>query len=174
MAALRAYLHGAPAARQADPRALVSTLNDLLYESVPAGRFATLFYGVYDIATRTLEYVNAGHLPPVVLRPRDGGWQHERLTAGGLATGLMRGTRYESDRVALEPGALLMTCTDGITEAMDVDGGDWGEDGLLAVLDRCAHRSAHEIVASVLAAADAFAHGAAQHDDMTVAVVRVI
>ena len=174
MAALRAYLHGATARHQADPPALVAMVNDLVYESVPAGRFATLFYGVYELATRTLDYVNAGHLPPVLLRRRDGERRREHLTAGGPAIGLMPGAVYAAGRVVLEPGDLLAAFTDGISEALSAEGDEWGEDRVLALLERSAHCGAREIVETVLAAADEFALGASQYDDMTVAAVRVI
>ncbi len=173
MAALRAYLHGASTALQADPRALVTAVNDLVYQSAPADRFVTLFYGVYDIATRTLEFVNAGHLPPVLCRVRGGG-RRQALTTGGVAIGLMPGAQYECGRVVLAPGDLLLACTDGVSEALNLDGEEWGDERLLATLDRTAHRSAREVVDAVLAAAAAFAGHALQHDDMTVAAVRVM
>jgi serine phosphatase RsbU (regulator of sigma subunit) len=172
MAALRAYLHGATARHQADPRALVTMVNDLVYESVPVGRFATLFYGVYDIATRALEYVNAGHLPPVLLR--ESGCQREHLTVGGPAIGLMPGADYASGQVVLAPGDLLAAFTDGISEALNLDGDEWGEERLLALLENSTCRGAREIVDTVLAAAEEFALGCAQHDDMTVAALRVM
>ena len=174
MAALRAYLHGATARHQADPRALVTMVNDLVYESVPVGRFATLFYGVYDRATRVLEYVNAGHLPPVLVRGCESECRRERLTAGGPAIGLMPGADYASGHVALAPGDLLAAFTDGISEALNLDGDEWGEERLLALIARSTHHGAREIVDTVLGAAEEFALGAAQHDDMTVAALRVM
>ena len=70
MAAIRGYLHGATVERQCNPRDLVSALNAHLHASVPANRFVTFFYGVYDVSTRTLEYVTAGHHPPGDRRAR--------------------------------------------------------------------------------------------------------
>jgi serine phosphatase RsbU (regulator of sigma subunit) len=174
MAALRAYLHGASASHQADPRALVTLVNDLVYESVPAGRFATLFYGVYDLATRTLHYVNAGHLPPVLIRQVRGGRAPERLTMGGVAIGLMPAAQYVTGSVVLAPGDLLVAFTDGISDAVSTSGDEWGDDGALASLEHCAQHSARAIVDIVLAAAEHFARDVAQHDDMTVAAVRVM
>lgn len=174
MAALRAYLHGASPRHQADPRALVTTVNDLVYESVPVGRFATLFYGVYDIQARTLEYVNAGHLPPVLLRRHAGAARREHLATGGVALGLMPGAQYVAGRAVLAPGDLLVAFTDGISEALNADGDEWGDARLLAALEQSAHLGARAVVDAVLAAAEAFAAGASQHDDMTVAAVRVM
>ena len=174
MAALRAYLRGATSQCQADPRALVTMTNDLLYESVPTGRFATLFYGVYDPPSRTLEYVNAGHLPPLLLDSDNGRCRRQRLETGGVAIGLMPGAQYASGRIRLEPGDRLVAFTDGITEALSADGEEWGEDRLIALLETCALSGARGLADAVLAGVEDFAHGTSQYDDMTVAVLRVI
>ena len=100
MAALRGYLHGVTKERQGDARALVDALNRHLHASVPASRFATLFYGVYDLSTRTLDYVNAGHLPPVLLRHDASGVRRYRLDTGGPALGMMPEAQYMSARVS--------------------------------------------------------------------------
>jgi phosphoserine phosphatase RsbU/P len=171
MAALRAYLHGAIAQRLRGPRELMTAINRLIFESVPANRFATFFYGLFDTTTRTLEYVNAGHNAPIVLRPRNGAWQRRRLSASGPAIGLMRSTDYKSRCLALESGDLLVAFTDGITEAMNAHGDEWGEEPLIALLKASHRRSAREIADAVLAGADRFAMGTSQHDDMTLVVV---
>jgi phosphoserine phosphatase RsbU/P len=174
MAALRAYLRGATVQYQTDPRALVTMTNDLLYECVPTGRFATLFYGVYDPASRTLEYVNAGHLPPVLLRSDNGSYRLQRLETGGVATGLMPGAQYASERIHLEPGDRLIIFTDGITEALNADGDEWGEDQLIALLQSHPQSSARALADAVLTRVDDFARGTSQYDDMTVAALRVM
>jgi sigma-B regulation protein RsbU (phosphoserine phosphatase) len=174
MAAIRGYLHGATVERQGNPRDFVTALNRHLHASVPASRFATFFYGVYDVSTRTLDYVTAGHHPPVLIR-RDGhGTQRVRLTAGGLALGMMPDARYESGRVVLERGDVLVVFTDGITEAMSATGEEWGEDRLIDDLEAHEPTSAGAIAERVLGAARDFSRGLPQHDDMTVAVVRVL
>ncbi len=174
MAALRAYLRGATVQHQADPRALVTMTNDLLYESVPTGRFATLFYGVYDPASRTLEYVNAGHLPPMLIRNDNGARRLQRLETGGVATGLMPGAQYASERIRLEPGDRLVAFTDGITEALNADGEEWGEDQLIALLESSPQSDARGLADAVHSGVDDFARGTSQYDDMTVAVLQVM
>ncbi len=172
MAALRAYIHAATAQRRSGPCELMTAINRLIFESLPTNRFATLFYGLYDTTTRTLEYVNAGHNAPIVLRPQHGTWQRRRLDSSGLAIGLMPGTQYESRRLVLESGDLLVAFTDGISEAMNADGDEWGEEHLIALLEVSHLSSAREIADAVLAGADGFAAGTSQHDDMTLVVVR--
>jgi sigma-B regulation protein RsbU (phosphoserine phosphatase) len=174
MAALRGYLHGATVERQHQPRELVSALNRHLHASVPASRFATLFYGVYDVLTRTLDYVTAGHHPPVLIRRgADGGGRH-RLDTGGPALGMMPDASYASARVVMQPGDLLVAFTDGITEAANAAEEEWGEARLIDELDASGPATASAIANRVLAAACGFARGLPQHDDMTVAVVRVL
>jgi len=174
MAALRGYLHGVTMERQGDPRALVDALNRHLHASVPASRFATLFYGVYDLSTRTLDYVNAGHLPPVLLRHEVSGVRRYRLDTGGPALGMMPEAQYMSARVALEPGDLLVSVTDGVTEAQNAAGDEWGDEQLCRGLEAIGAGSAGDIADRVLAAACRFAGNVPQFDDMSVAVVRVL
>ena len=173
MAALGGYLHGVTVEQQGDPRALVDALNRHLHASVPASRFATLFYGVYDLSTRTLEYVNAGHLPPVLLR-HDGSGVRRYLDTGGPALGMMPEAQYLSARVALQPGDLLVSVTDGVTEAQNAAGEEWGDERLCRELEPIAAGSACDIADRVLAAACRFAGDVPQFDDMTVAVVRLL
>lgn len=174
MAAIRGYLHGATVERQCHPQDLVSALNAHLHASLPANRFATFFYGVYDVATRSLEYVTAGHHPPVVLRRNAVSTYTFRLGGGGLALGMMADAEYTAARVTLEPGDLLLAFSDGMTEAMDTAGDEWGETRLVEALEAAGTARARTVAEAVLASADRFTHGAPQHDDMTLAVVRVL
>jgi phosphoserine phosphatase RsbU/P len=174
MAALRGYLHGVAAERQCDPPALVEAMNRHLHRSAPASRFATLFYGVYDAATRTLEYVTAGHPPPVLLR--NGADRPLGLPSveGGLALGMMPDAEYVATRVRLEPGDLLVAFTDGMTEAMDASGEEWGEDRFIDAVETARAGAAGLIADQVLEAATRFAGSAPPHDDMTLVVARVM
>ena len=97
-----------------------------------------------------------------------------RLATGGLALGMMQDAQYASGSVELEPGDVLVAFTDGITEAMSVAGEEWGEDRLIENLLADGPGTAASIAERVLSAARHFSRGAAQHDDMTVAVVRVL
>ena len=173
MAALRGYLHGTTATRQAQPRELVAALNLHLHASVPASRFATFFYGVYDLGTRTLEYVNAGHLPPVLVRHECGATRHLRLDPTGPALGMLPDAQYASVQFLLEPGDLLVAVTDGVVEAQNGAGGEFGDERLYRELDDVGTGSAGEIADRVLSAACGVAGAASQFDDMTVAVARV-
>jgi hypothetical protein len=88
-------------------------LNEILYRSTTASRYATMFLGLFDSRTRTLRYSNAGHNPPMLLR-RDG---NTKLSAGGLPLGILDKVVYAEGSQSLEPGDLLLLYTDGAIEA---------------------------------------------------------
>jgi len=111
-----------------DPAALLKIVNLQAYASSLADRYATVFYGVFDGATCTLRYVNAGHTPPIVLR-RNG--SIDTLEMGGAPIGMFPDSSYEGGVVQLDPGDLVLTYTDGVIEAENQSGEEWGVQGLL-------------------------------------------
>jgi sigma-B regulation protein RsbU (phosphoserine phosphatase) len=173
MASLEACLRAEAARGPEDLGAMVGNLNRMVYQASASNRYATFFYAQYDPATRQLVYVNAGHNAPMLLRPRSGGWEILRLTVGGMVVGLLEGPPYQQDTVSLQAGDLLVAFTDGISEAMNVADEEWGEERLIMTVQSCASLPAARILSQIMAAADAFAAGAAQHDDMTLVVLWV-
>jgi phosphoserine phosphatase RsbU/P len=147
----------------------LEAVNRQVYTSSLEERHATLFYGVLDQGTRTLQYVNAGHNPPMVVR-QDGSviW----LRAGGLPVGMFPHASYEQNAVELDPGDLVVAYTDGVTEAISPAGEEWGVDGLLRAATVGAIQSAEGIVSAIFASMDEFSRGR-QTDDATVVVLRV-
>jgi sigma-B regulation protein RsbU (phosphoserine phosphatase) len=93
---------------------------------------------------------------------------------GGPVIGLFRDCRYEQGSFALEPGDLLVLFTDGISESMNGDDEEWGEERLIDFAKTCYGLTAAEAMSRIMEAAQAFAAGAPQHDDMTVVVLRVV
>ena len=175
MASLRASMRGVALDFVRDCDRLMQKMNGLVFEASANNRFATLFFAAYDPATRVLECVNAGHNPPLLLRRKSGAGDHEvvRLCADGPVVGLLEGAVYTAQRLHLASGDLLLTYTDGISEAMTHDDQEWGEERLLAAAARVSGSAAHEVLLSVFADADAFTAGAPQHDDMTVLVLKL-
>jgi sigma-B regulation protein RsbU (phosphoserine phosphatase) len=155
-----------------DLAALLKVVNHLAYASSLADRYASLFYGVFDAAARTLRYVNAGHNPPVVLR-RDGSL--DWLEAGGPPVGMFPDYDYQMKAIRLEPGDLVIAYTDGVVEATNPAREDWGVQGLLEVVSSRTQREtrAEELVRVLFDSMDDFSQGC-QSDDATIAVVRVI
>jgi sigma-B regulation protein RsbU (phosphoserine phosphatase) len=155
-----------------DPAELIERVNGLMYEASASNLYATLFYAQYDPGTRRLSYVNAGHNPPVVLRNRAGSYQVLRLETGGPVIGLLP-HRYQRGVFAHEAGDQVVLFTDGVSESMNARDEEWSEDRLIEFAKTCHGLSALEGVRRILAAAEAFAAGAPQHDDMTLVVLRV-
>jgi phosphoserine phosphatase RsbU/P len=155
-----------------DLATLLKIVNDQAYASSSEGRYATLFYGVFDGSTRILRYVNAGHNPPVVIR-RDGSMLS--LETGGPPVGLFADSEYVEGSVKLASGDLVVAFTDGLTEASNQDEEEWGVEGLLKTAARGAQCSqdARDLVNSLFNSMDDFCKER-QTDDATLAVVRLI
>jgi phosphoserine phosphatase RsbU/P len=154
-----------------DLAALLKVVNHQVYASSSEGRYATLFYGVFDASTRILRYVNAGHNPPVVIR-RDG--SVHSLETGGAPVGLFPGSEYAEGSIQVDAGDLVIAFTDGLTEAANPDGEEWGIQGLLGAATCGAKYSqdAGALVNSIFHFMDKFSRGC-QTDDATLAVLRV-
>jgi sigma-B regulation protein RsbU (phosphoserine phosphatase) len=155
-----------------DLAALLKAVNHQAYSSSLANRYATLFYGVFDNAKRTLRYINAGHNTPMVLR-RDR--SVEWLEATGAPVGMFPNSIYEEKVVELEAGDLVIAYTDGVVEATNQNGEEWEVQGLLKAAVHGAQRSrnAPDLVNLIFHSMDDFSQGH-QTDDATLAVVRVI
>jgi serine phosphatase RsbU (regulator of sigma subunit)/dihydrofolate reductase len=173
MASLHASLRGQVLSGNGDLGAKMTNVNRLLYDASDSNRYATFFYAELDCASRTLHYVNGGHNPPALLRKEDGAWRVFRLEDGGPVIGLLAGAVYKEQMLQLLPGDMLLAFTDGISEAMNARDDEWGEDRLIAEAQARADLGAEEMLQSLFRAADGFAGGAAQHDDMTMVVVKL-
>jgi sigma-B regulation protein RsbU (phosphoserine phosphatase) len=169
MASLQASLRGQALAETHDLSALVHNVNKLVYEASTSSRYATFFYGEYDSATRRLDFVNAGHNPPVILR----GDGVVRLEAGGPVVGLLPQACYRQDCFVFEPGDIFVAFTDGISEALNEREEEWEEDRFIAASERCRRLDARHMIEAIFAAADAFTGAAKQYDDMTLLIVKV-
>jgi phosphoserine phosphatase RsbU/P len=174
MASLRASLRSIASLQQSDLASLIRHVNNLVYESSTTNRYATFFYAEYDPGTRLLTYVNAGHNPPYILRDA----QAIPLEATGTVVGLLPDAEYAQATIPMHPGDVLLAFTDGISEAMNHEDEEWGEDRMIATSQQlltqpdCTH-TAQQLLDCILAAADKFTDGAPQHDDMTLLVCSI-
>ena len=174
MASLRASLRSIAGLQQSDLASLIRHVNNLVYESSTTNRYATFFYAEYNPATSLLTFVNAGHNPPYILR----GAQAIPLEATGMVVGLLPDAEYAQVTIPMRPGDVLLAFTDGISEAMTREEEEWGEDRMIATAQQllsqtdCTH-TAQQLLDCILAAADKFTSGAAQHDDMTLLVCTI-
>lgn len=142
--------------------------NRLICERAEMGQYATLFLGVLA-ADGELHYVNAGHLPPLLIRSGRVGTD---LKAESMPLGLFHDTEYPVQCHKLSPGDTLILYTDGITEAMNAEGHEFGIERLHEVVTRNVERSVAELQTAILEAIDGFACGTAQADDITLLILR--
>jgi serine phosphatase RsbU (regulator of sigma subunit) len=147
-----------------DMAAGMAAANRLLATHNTACMFVTLFYGVLDLSSGILRYCNAGHNPPCLLRAQGG---RDTLGLTGIPFGIDPEMPYRIDETMLNPGDALFLFSDGITEAFDKEGAEFGTARLEAALEAARGGSAAELVAGVLGATAAFAAGADQSDDIT-------
>jgi sigma-B regulation protein RsbU (phosphoserine phosphatase) len=173
MATLQASLRTQALQPSGGPAQIVSLMNKLVYDASASNRYATFFYGQYDSRTRMLTYVNAGHNAPVVWRTAAQDADILRLTDGGVVLGLFPEASYQEGCMQLQPGDLVVAFTDGISEAMDAKDEEWDEDRLIQAVCECRGLSSREAIRHMLERVDAFTAGAAQHDDMTLVVLKV-
>jgi Stage II sporulation protein E (SpoIIE) len=152
---------------------LIGGVNRLVYESSPTNIFATLFYAEYEPAKRLLKYVNAGHNPPLVLRPKNGLCEIFQLPTTGIPVGISVDSRFASATFQFEIDDVLVAYTDGITEAENRRHELWGQPSLEALLKSCSRKSPKEIINVILEQVSAFANGQPQRDDETLLVMRV-
>ena len=142
----------------------ISEANRLLASQNAASMFVTLFHGVLDLASGVLRYCNAGHNPPYLLR---GSGPRVSLPATGLPIGIDDRIEYRVAETVLDPGDALFLFSDGITEAFDAAGNEFGTARLERVLDAARGCGAAELVARILRATAAFTEGAEPSDDIT-------
>ena len=170
MASLQASLRAQALHTHLELSTLIGDVNRLVYESSPTQYFASLFYAEYEPATRVLNYVNAGHNPPIVVRPGKECALFQ-LAAEGMPVGIFAEARFETSRFQLMIGDILVAYTDGITEAANPAGEQWGLERLERLLRSSAGMTSGEIVTRVLEADSDFAEGEPQRDDVTLVVM---
>ncbi len=161
---IRAYSQDNPSILRA-----MRTANRFLLEDVRSGMFVTCFYGVMDPVRRSFTYVNAGHNPPVVAT----GGDIVILPASGTPLGVMEESGIREETCQLHPGNIVIMYTDGITEAMNEYGEQFGTTRLEDIARNSSRFTAAEISERLLTAVRTFTMGQSQFDDMTAVVLKV-
>jgi sigma-B regulation protein RsbU (phosphoserine phosphatase) len=145
-------------------------VNNQIIQTTSVEKFATLFYCVFDAKSRSLEYTNAGHNFPIHWSPnRDSFF----LKEGGLVIGVLKDAPYQSAKIRLLPGELLVFYTDGVTEARNKKEDEFGEARLIEVISRCSDKPAESILETILDSVTVFTDGNLESDDLTLVVMKV-
>jgi serine phosphatase RsbU (regulator of sigma subunit) len=167
MSAMMQGMFAAQAPAAEGPAAAITRFNKALCRRGIEARFVTLLFGIMTVDGK-LTYCNAGHNPPLVL----GKAGVRRLEVGGPVVGLLEAAPYAQADVQLDPGDVVVLFSDGVSEAFNVAGEDFGEVRLLDVAKGAAGSSSQAIVDEIIASVRKFTKGAAQSDDITVMVIR--
>jgi serine phosphatase RsbU (regulator of sigma subunit) len=152
-----------------EPAALVTRLNVQVARHAPGTRFITLLYAVFDPRTGELTYVNAGHMPPMLMRS-DG--TSARLTEGGIALGMFDHSTYTTGQVTIQCEDIVAIYSDGITEAEDPSGRPFDEAGLESALVAHRHDSLSAMGAAVVRAVEQYTADTRLADDLTILLLR--
>jgi sigma-B regulation protein RsbU (phosphoserine phosphatase) len=169
MVMIRSILH-LIVSPQRDAAATLNLINHGITGRIDLDHFATIGFLVYDQGKREILYSNAAHLPLLVYKQSTG--TTFKVDTGGLPIGIEKGTRYEQKRFKVEKGDCVLMFTDGILEAMNPTGQQYGLSGLKHVVERCAVLPAAELVSAIREDLARFVGSARQHDDQTLLIMK--
>lgn len=168
MANLQATLRG-QSFLSSSPKDCLIRSNRLLYHSTSPEKFATLFYAYLDSKNHLLSYSNAGHDFPFHFSDGD---NPSRLKSGGLMLGAFEDFAFEEDSISMKPGDVLVISSDGISEAMNSNLDQFGEERLQTIIRDNRTASPNEIIEKIISAVRAHAGDQPQSDDMTLIVLK--
>jgi serine phosphatase RsbU (regulator of sigma subunit) len=158
--------HGRPA-----PDVFANALNRDLRGRFGNNRYATMFYGEFDCRSKILRYINAGHCPPILISETG---EARKLTEGDLPVGLLPDVRYQQLQLTLSKGSILLVYTDGVTDALNSQGEDFGEERLMSYCNSLPKGASAETIGRLLSQRVAeWAAGVEQFDDTTIIVLSV-
>jgi sigma-B regulation protein RsbU (phosphoserine phosphatase) len=149
-------------------RQCVERCNRLIQRCTPPERFVTLFYGILDTDRHSLLFTNAGHNPPLLCRKGE----VQRLRKGGIPLGIEAEWSYGQESVEIDPGDLIVLYSDGITEARDLEGEEFGEERILSAVRSHCSGGTEEMLESLYGSVKAHVAEAPQLDDMTLILLR--
>jgi sigma-B regulation protein RsbU (phosphoserine phosphatase) len=172
MAGLRAWIHARLPQSTASFAELMQELNLYLLATTPDDMFVTLFLAVLDVCTGRFRYVNAGHIPPLLLAGLDA--DPMRFTASGPVLGILPDVTFEAHDIGIKPGSLLAVFSDGITEAVNTAGKMFHERRAVEVLREGLAKSATHTLTHLLQAVESFTLRTEQADDISIILLQRI
>jgi phosphoserine phosphatase RsbU/P len=150
---------------------LTLSLNEMMYNETRSRKFLSIFLGLVDTRRNGLHYINGGHVPPLLIDGETG--KYKLLEAGGTVIGLFPTAEYSRGSTRLNPGDILVCCTDGIVESMDAKDDEYGTERLVAGILKNRHKPAQEMVDCILADVEEFSRGGTHMDDKVLMVLKV-
>ena len=150
---------------------LAISLNEMIYLDTKNQKYLSCFLGLVDTRRNGLHYINAGHVPPILINSDSGEYRY--LDKGGTVIGLFPKSEYERGSVSLVPGDILVCCTDGIYEAMDPNDDEYGTERLAKCVTANASKPAQAIVDAVLKEVNEFSKGGHHIDDKVLMIMKV-
>jgi len=148
---------------------VVYRLNNLLTETTLEGRYATFFYGIFEIDAGRIIYTNAGHNPPILIKANG---KTVRLEKGGIVLGYLQDWQYIQEEVGFYEGDLFVAYTDGVTECMNKSGEEFGEERLLTILQKHRRLAVFDIKKRILDEIYRFSGKQTPTDDITLIIAK--
>jgi sigma-B regulation protein RsbU (phosphoserine phosphatase) len=152
------------------PDICLTEINGIIAEESLSTMFVSLFYGILDARNGNFEYCNAGHNLPYIMANE--GEINQIENVGGLFVGAFKDTEYEPQTITLKPDDSLFLYTDGVTEAMDADDNEFGDDRLNESLQRMIDKSPTNLTNSIIDEVKKYSEGTVQSDDITCLVLK--
>ncbi len=168
MSSLHAALH-AQVVTRIDLSEMISAVNNYMAETTPSNRFITLFTTELEAETGSLKFINAGHNPPLIVRANG---SVEQLESGGFPLGIIPNADYDVGNAVLNSGESLIIYSDGVTEAENTTGEEFGIERLSEVLAQNHQRSASGMRDRIESSLSTFTHSAPAGDDITLVIVK--
>ncbi len=150
---------------------LTLSLNEMICNDTKSQKFLSMFLGLVDTRRNGLHYINAGHVPPILIDGETG--KYQPLEDGGTVIGLFLATEYQRGSAKLKAGDILVCCTDGILEANNETDDEFGTERLAASVFQHRQKPAQELVDAVLADVNAFSVRGNHVDDKVLMVLKV-
>jgi sigma-B regulation protein RsbU (phosphoserine phosphatase) len=149
---------------------LAESVNHMILAGTRGGKYLTMFLGLIDIPRKAIDYINCGHVPPVIVRTEG---ESVDLREGGMVVGLFDNVQYQSGQFKFQAGDVLVLCTDGITESMDEEQEEYGMERLVNCVRGAITQSAAEIVNAVNADVAGFSRKGTHLDDKVMIALKV-
>ena len=150
---------------------IAESVNKMILHDTGGEKYMTMFMGLIDTRRKAIHYINCGHVPPVIVRP---GSEPIQLTEGGMVIGLFENVQFDRGHVKFQPGDILLLCTDGITEAMDVQSEEFGLERLVASASAIPEKKAKDIVLKVCNDVTEYSKGGTHMDDKVMLAIKIV